>query len=181
MKICSTCGEQKDIEDFHKGQYSCKPCVKVYTAAYYAKNKEKILEQCRNDYHSNIEERKATKQVWRDNNKEHTNARRKDYYENNKDVHKAYRRENIAQYNGYHAKRRAAKLDRTVAWADKDKMLDMYRAAKVLDFFNPCEKHHVDHIIPLQGETVSGLHIEINMQILTATENLKKGNTYVQG
>lgn len=38
--------------------------------------------------------------------------------------------------------------------------------------------HHVDHIIPLQGEFVSGLHVHTNMQILTGTENIKKRNRY---
>lgn len=66
---------------------------------------------------------------------------------------------------------RAAKLNRTVPWSELD---------KIKEFINACpEGYHVDHIVPLQGDLVSGLHVLSNLQYLPANENCRKHNTFI--
>lgn len=70
--------------------------------------------------------------------------------------------------------RQARVLQRTPAWASLPTIKWMYRhAASLTKVFGI--SHHVDHILPLNGKTVSGLHVAENLQILTAQENLLKG------
>lgn len=74
-------------------------------------------------------------------------------------------------------KRRVAKLNRTPPWANQEAIKAIYREAARLSSETGVE-HHVDHIIPLQGELVSGLHVESNLQILPWHENVTKGNRF---
>ena len=72
-------------------------------------------------------------------------------------------------------RRRAAKGLQTPKWADLDKIRSIYESARVLG-----EKfgvtYHVDHIIPLNGKDICGLHVENNLQLLECSLNLSKGN-----
>ena len=40
----------------------------------------------------------------------------------------------------------------------------------------PKQNFHVDHIIPLKGKNVCGLHVENNLRIIDGLSNMKKGN-----
>lgn len=65
---------------------------------------------------------------------------------------------------------RGSKLERTVPWSELE---------QIKDFCNKCPSgYHVDHIIPLNGELVSGLHVLSNLQYLPASENCSKSNSY---
>jgi hypothetical protein len=56
------------------------------------------------------------------------------------------------------------------SWANMDRIMEIYE--------NRPDGHHVDHIIPLRGKYVCGFHVENNLQYLTASENMRKHNTY---
>jgi len=94
-----------------------------------------------------------------------------------------YRAANPGIILANNAKRRAAKLQRTVIWANPDAIKEVYKDCEEINLAaktSGCtETFVVDHIVPLQGELVSGLHIESNLQIITTKENNEKHNNFV--
>jgi hypothetical protein len=85
-----------------------------------------------------------------------------------------------AKRNAKTAKRKAFKLQATPKWITKERaeeICNIYLKAQISTLETGIS-HNVDHIIPLQGENVSGLHVPWNLQILTASENSKKKNSF---
>lgn len=64
---------------------------------------------------------------------------------------------------------------RMAKWADRSKVRAFYAEAKRLTEATGVP-HHVDHIIPLLGEFVCGLHVHTNLQVLPGPDNIRKGN-----
>lgn len=128
-------------------------------AEYISKNKNKHLKWITN---------------WNKKNKERRKLHRLNNKLNNYDNY-------ITNVRIYTAKRRCSKLQRTPKWLtlfDRQYIKHIYIQARELEKLDG-SKRHVDHIIPLQGKLVSGLHVPQNLQILTADENLNKSNNYV--
>ena len=91
-----------------------------------------------------------------------------------------YRQENKDKLATYRSLYRSKKLYRTPKWISKEdlaRIKSIYKACNIISEKTGI-KHHVDHIIPLQGENVCGLHVPWNLQYLPAHDNIKKGNKY---
>jgi hypothetical protein len=68
---------------------------------------------------------------------------------------------------------------RTPAWANTDRIAAVYKLAREMS--RDGQAFHVDHIVPLRGKAVSGLHVEGNLRIIAAQENMRKGNSMRRG
>jgi hypothetical protein len=105
-------------------------------------------------------------------------------YEANKErksiVHKKWSKSNRHKANATVAKYKATKLRSTPKWLTEQQLLEIqefYLLAQELAWLNQDGSvFHVDHIVPLQGKNVSGLHVPWNLQLLHYSQNSSKGN-----
>jgi hypothetical protein len=96
-------------------------------------------------------------------------------------VKSQYQKENRDKVNATAAKRRAVKLKATPDWLTKEDIQQMeqfYTQAQKLKSVTG-QEYHVDHIVPLQGENVCGLHVPWNLQVIPAKENISKSNKLI--
>lgn len=201
-KCCRMCGECKPISEFNSNGQGylapyCKPCHVIYKREWKHKNresvnaaamrryyedKEKFLERKRRYYKNNRRQSYEQARNWRRNNHERAKANQRRYYDENKELYAESARKYARTSKGRAAllfnnnKRRAAKLQATPVWADEKAISIIYRKAAILRSHG--EDMHVDHIIPLQGKTVCGLHVAENLIIIPAAENIRKRNKF---
>lgn len=199
-KKCSKCEELKLFSDFNKDkskkdglEVRCKICRKINSLDYYEKNRELILES-RKKY---AEENRDKILKYRESKKEERLLHGREYYKINKDDRKLYRERNRvriklqkrlyratnrSKFNANSAKRRAAKLRATPSWLTKEELQqieELYEIAQAFKLYTG-QEYHVDHIVPLKGENVCGLHVPWNLQVLEASENLSKHNKLLE-
>jgi hypothetical protein len=97
-----------------------------------------------------------------------------------KERQRKHQKANPAKYASAAANHRAIKLQRTPVWVDKEDLWLIKQAYELAalrtKFFG--FKWHVDHVIPLQGRLVSGLHVPMNMQVIPAFDNMSKHNQF---
>ncbi len=154
-KECSQCGEKKPLSDFYKQKINqCKVCRNAVISKWRLKNREKLLQQMRNN----------NKQWYRENK------------DRAKEKQSKYAKQNKSSVNAKEAQRRAMQLKLTPSWADKNEISMFYEVAEVL--IRSGAKFHVDHIVPLQGRKVWGFHSQHNLQVIPAYKNMEKGNKH---
>ena len=163
---------------------------KAYHQEYYLKNKNAFIEY-------RAKNREARKEYCKQYRKDHKhdpeyrakeNARTLAWYHANFDKikdkkyakDKAWRDKNKDIINSFTAKRRVIKLQRMPKWLTEENKLQikaMYMLASSLTKTTGIQ-WHVDHIIPLQGKNVSGLHVPENLQVIQGSLNNMKSNKF---
>jgi len=163
MKHCKYCDTNKPLSKFYKkktGKFGvkaeCKSCTSVYEKKRWQKNKDTAY----------TPEKKEYLMRYYLDNKEKVTKQSKEWSKNNLDKKRMYR-----------SNRRAKTLNATPLWANKQSIKDIYSKAHLLSKQHNV-RYEVDHIIPLQGKDVCGLHVEYNLQIITMEQNRMKATNY---
>jgi hypothetical protein len=100
------------------------------------------------------------------------------WFDKNDGYRGEWRKQNRHRLNEHEGRRRATKLNATPSWltqAQRAEIDGIYHFASVMSRLSG-EPHHVDHVVPLQGRRAKGLHVPWNLRVVTAAENLRKGN-----
>lgn len=198
MKICTACGTQKPLSDFYARHGRCKSCYYESRKQYRVDNAEAIAAAQRANHEASYERRKELFEI----NREKRLAYRKQYRVKNIDAIRAsaaehYKRnaENIKRKVKEYAQsvkddpkfklrqaitranRRAAEARATVTWTDQTLVAFMYASMRYLR--EDGLEVDVDHVVPLKGKGVCGLHVHNNLQLSLASYNRSKGNRHV--
>ncbi len=207
-KKCNKCETEKLFSDFHKDKTkkdgcrtTCKICksdsdknykknnkelCKLRDVNYYLKNKEIHNLRSKAYYEENKERLVIIQNEYNEGKKDFLKEYRKKYYDDSKYTpeyrrkYREYYENNKASFMDRAAKRRAAKLNAVPSWITKEQLAeikDLYTIAQMFKLYTG-EEYHVDHIVPLQGDNVCGLHVPWNLQVIPAKENLSKSNKH---
>lgn len=166
MKLCSKCKEYKDKTLFGISKQKkdglrvwCKTCHNNSNKKWRTNNPNYYKQR----HDQNPERRKQYDLAYKTKNPNYL----KNYYEKHKDI-----------FIGRVISRRGRTKKGSVLWADQNKIRTYYRLASNLNKFHGYVKYHVDHVVPLKGKTVSGLHVHNNLKILLSSENKSKFNKW---
>lgn len=195
MGICSGC--KKECTYYHGRK--CAECVTAYKKGLYDTDPEKEkarVAKWRSEnpgksdvsialyLEKNINEITAYRDQYKIDNAESIADTKHDWYiENIEKVvkkSKIWKKNNKGKVNANTSNRRASKLERTPKCQTKLQYKEIqyfYMLVKELQWLSEGQLT-VDHIIPLQGENISGLHVPQNLQILNLSDNSKKSNSF---
>lgn len=145
----------------------------------YVVNKEEIARAVARRKAANPDVYRATQRRHFERNRDAKIAKLKEWMANNPERHaaakKAWEEANRPLLAAYSAKWRKCCRIATPAWGDFDAIKAYYVEAARLTAETGIP-HEVDHIIPVQGKTVCGLHVQTNMRVIPAGDNCRKRN-----
>lgn len=194
---CKKCFNSMAKERYKKNPENKRLYGRSYSKNYRKNNPEKIhlfnIEYRKN----NLEKEKKRFKKYYDENKQKLINNQKIYKEKNKDKVKEYwknfRKKNPEKLKKQYkiwasknkekvffntTKRRIGKLKRTPPWVNNEIKKDIKFLYKIRSEMQTPENWHIDHIIPLQGKLVSGLHVPWNLQLLEKSKNKSKYNKF---
>ena len=155
--------------------------VKALRKAWYEKNRRIAIENTRAWKKRNPTRVLASQRSRANINRDKNRTARKVWEQRNPkaalESFRRYRERNRARIRARLAVSKEGREKRRVLWANQDAILDIYRQAELLTRTTG-RLHVVDHIIPLQGREVSGLHVETNLRVVEHHENARKHNAW---
>ena len=180
--VCKKC----DTDKKYVSTGECVSCQqrrnKVVKRAWLKQNKEYYLAQSK-DYRERTRQHRLEYAVeYRARTVKQRAAYNKKHRFENPDYYKEYRKKYLQEkphVNASHqATRRAMKIKATPKWVSLKEIKAVY-AERDRIRGETGEEHHVDHIVPLKHKDVCGLHVPWNLRVITAAENMAKGNKLV--
>lgn len=186
----SACAKHPELDGLRRVSGACVECSKEHLRSSRASNPERTKSQQRKDRlkmmaKPEMAQKKRNRDVqYRKENKDSCRAAIVAWSAKNPEKVKLYaaktKADNKGKVNAHTVKRRLAKINRTPKWLTTDDhwMIEQaYELAalrtKMFGF-----AWHVDHILPLQGELVSGLHTPYNLQVIPGVNNVRKSNKF---
>ena len=179
-QACNKCGEKKAIGEFYvrkesgKRRSECKSCHRARGAAWAAKNIDKRREIALRWAKNNYPKLRANKAKQRAKDPLRMRKWSLENPERKAALNAEWKRRNKGKVTASTRMRQAAVLMATPAWADAEKIETIYIEAAKMRAAG--QDVHVDHVVPLRGRTVCGLHTHHNLEIKPASVNASKGN-----
>ena len=163
----------------------CVECVKIQSSAWKFENPEKHSASMRKWIENNRELHGVRVKRWQSANKDKVRADAKAWIAANPDKVKAKRKRWIAKHPATYTAltvasvaRRSKRVPKWLTSDDRWMMREAYKLAKLrTTMFGFVWE--VDHIVPLRGEIVSGLHVPMNLQVIPKVDNRNKRNHYL--